>query len=521
MIILSTIIRGFFMFLMRQTIIVMSRYVEFEQKKEIFKKYTELDSHFYKANKIGDLMNRITEDVSRVRMYVGPSIMYIINLVIIMLFCLYSMFYTDWKLTLLVLIPLPFLSIIMQRINKKIHQNSFKLQGELSNLTSICQETFQGIRTIKNFGYEQKCFENFKSTNQTFKNISLQNAKVESLYSPVVQVLVSMSILIAVLVGATNAVTNPEKISLIIEFIFYLNLLSFPFNAIGYTAAMIQRAAASQERINEFLNTKSHIVNVPVPTKIDFGQSIHIALNEVNFSYTNSVESILKNINWQVNPSEKWLILGKIGAGKTTLVQLLLRFYNINSGTLNYNGTHIEQLDFTTLRKHIGYVPQETLLFSNTIINNIGIGSSLKPSQQNVDWACKLACIYDDIQNFPQKYETQIGERGIMLSGGQKQRIALARALIRKPPILILDDCLSAIDVETEQQILAHLNQLEFKPIIIMIAHKIFSKFKFDGVVILQEGTILEQGDPEELIKHKSYYYKMLLHQLEKEKLHL
>ncbi|MCX8473129.1 MAG: ABC transporter ATP-binding protein, partial [Sediminibacterium sp.] len=516
MLFVSTVLRGIFMFFMRQTIIVMSRHIEFDQKNQIFKQYLDLDLQFHKNNKIGDLMNRISEDVSKVRMYVGPALMYIINLIITIFFCLYNMFISDWRMTLYVLIPLPILSFIIYKVNSLIHKESMTVQSELSNITSIAQQAFSGIRTIKSFGMEKPVWRHFKNTTKLYKIHTYNLSKVESSFAPTILSLISLSTLIAIIVGAIASIHNQTNISLIIEFIFYLSLLTFPFSAIGFTMVMIQKASASQQRINQFLDEKPKVTNPPFIKKLKLEQPLPIRFNEVSFIYSNKNINALSRINLDVAMGKKLLILGKIGSGKSTIFQLLQRFYDPQEGQILIQNIPINELELEALRTIISYVPQEGFLFNDTIKNNLLIGCTHRENitDKDIQEACNMAVIEQDILQFSQQYQTIVGERGITVSGGQKQRISIARAFLKHAPILVLDDCLSAVDVETEHKICYHINQHFKHQTIFFIAHKIHTQIQFDEIIYLHDGIISERGNHQELMAKEGLYYQLYNKQL-------
>ena len=507
LILVFTILKGFFMFLMRQTIIVMSRHIEFDQKNEIYTHYQSLDMEFFKNHQTGDLMNRISEDVSRVRMFTGPAIMYLINLTATVFFCLYNMFKKDVQLSLIVLSPLPFLSIAIYYINKLIHKKSEIIQANLSTLTTKAQEAYSGIRVIKSFAHEQEIITDFQKNAKKFQKNAISLALVESIYFPCISLIIGISTLFTIYVGTKNAYINPQSVGTIVEFIIYLNLLTFPVSAIGWTTSMIQRASASQKRINEFLDNKSNIKNAKKNNTLATFNSINIS--NVHFIYSHSNIKALNNLNLQINKNERVLILGKVGSGKSSLMQLLLRLYDVNSGTIYFDNTPIKDIDLHYLRKNICFVSQENLLFSDTIANNISFSMDKNISKEKIIEAAKMACLHNEIMQFTNQYDTVIGERGVTLSGGQKQRLSIARAVLKESPIYLFDDCLSAIDVQNEQQILHNLNNVFKDKILIFISHKIFHNFNFDKIIYLDNGQIIEEGTKEDLLMRKGKYYAL------------
>jgi ATP-binding cassette, subfamily B, multidrug efflux pump len=502
------IISGFFMFLMRQTIIVMSRHIEFDQKNEIFAHYQKLDTHFYKTHSTGDMMNRISEDVSRVRMYTGPAIMYFINLAAIIGLSLFFMLKSDVKLTLISLCPLPLLAIAIYFVNGIINKKSDKIQSLLSDLTTNAQESYSGIRVIKSFVQENAMLNFFKTNSEAYRSNALSLAKTEAIYFPSMGLLIGLSTLITILIGGIDVVNGVEGASVgkIAEFVMYIQMLTFPVSAIGWTASMTQRAVASQKRINEFLQLEPTIKDIPnAKTEKLIG---NIYFDKVNFSYEHTGIHAIKNFTLNINRAEKIAIVGKTGSGKSTIAQLLLRMYNIQNGDIKFDSKSIYDLNSNTIRSQISYVPQDVFLFSDSVKNNIRFGLK-DASDEQVYTAAKQASIFNEINAFDEKFETMVGERGVTLSGGQKQRISIARALIKQPQIVIFDDCLSAVDARTENEIIGNLyNYLEDKTAII-ITHRIFSLFKFDKIVVMDEGQIVEQGTHELLMQKQGLYFAM------------
>ena len=510
--IIIAIISGFFMFLMRQTIIVMSRHIEFDQKNEIFIHYQKLDTAFYKTHSTGDLMNRIAEDVSRVRMYTGPAIMYFINLAAVIGFSIYFMIRSDVKLTLVALCPLPILAFTIYFVNTIINKKSEKIQSLLSDLTSNAQESYSGIRVIKSFVQEKAMFGYFKKNSEAYRSNALSLAKTEAIYFPSMALLIGMSTLITIMVGGLDVANHVPgaTVGKIAEFVMYIQMLTFPVSAIGWTASMTQRAVASQRRINEFLLTAPMIKNDP--KKINASLEGNISFVNADFIYPHTGIHAVKDFSLQVNKGEKIAIVGKTGSGKSTIAQLLLRMYDVQKGMITYDGIPVNKISLDSLRSQISYVPQDVFLFSETISNNIRFGN-MAATQADVIKAAKYASIYYEIEKFNEGFETMVGERGVTLSGGQKQRISIARALIKDPEIVIFDDCLSAVDGKTEKEIITNLYLYLKEKTAIIITHRIFSLFQFDKIIVMDEGRIAEQGTHEQLLEKKGLYAEMYARQ--------
>jgi len=515
-ILVLALLRGFFMFLMRQTIIVMSRHIEYDQKNEVFQHYQQLDTAFYKTHSTGDLMSRIAEDVSRVRMFTGPAIMYLVNLVAVISFSLFFMFKRDAELTLYVLAPLPILAFTIYYVNTVINKKSEHIQALLADLTTNAQESYSGIRVIKSFVQEKAMLGFFIKNSEEYKKNAIGLAKVEAVYFPSMTLLIGLSTLLTIMIGGMHHIYNPDKTSLplIIEFVIYINMLTFPVFAIGWTASMIQRAAASQKRLNEFLQTEPTIKNNSIAQKILVQGNIRF--QHVDFVYPHTGIVALKNFNLEIKKGEKVAIVGRTGSGKSTVAQLLLRMYDVTAGKIELDGIDVRDLDLRNTREQISYVPQDVFLFSDSVNNNIRFG--LKNEEEGeVLKAAKQSSVHKEIEWFSQQYETLIGERGVTLSGGQKQRISIARALIKKPNLVIFDDCLSAVDSRTEKEIISNLYDFLNDKTAIIITHRIFSLFHFNKIVVLDDGEIVEQGTHEELLARNGYYATLYARQQEQE----
>lgn len=490
---------GVFMFLMRQTIIVMSRHIEFDQKNEVYKHYQQLDADFYKRNSTGDLMNRITEDVSRVRMYTGPAIMYFINLAATIGFCIFYMWHKDAKLTLYVLSPLPILAFTIYFVNTIIHKKSERIQSLLSDLTTNAQESYSGIRVIKSFVQEKAMFRFFNKFSEDYRKNAVGLAKVESIYFPSIALLIGLSTLLTIMIGGIYSLHGDPNITTgtIAEFVMYVNMLTFPVSAIGLTASMTQRASASQKRINEFLKTVPVIQDPPATSfEIEIVQNReekenYISFDNIDFIYPDTGIQALKNFSLHIKKGQKIAITGRTGSGKTTLAQLLLRLYDPIKGSISINGVNINQLKLKDLRALISYVPQDVFLFSDSVTRNIEFGLKAPASEAEVVKAAQYASVDKDIRGFSDQYNTIVGERGVMLSGGQKQRISIARALIKDAPIVVFDDCLSAVDTRTEKEILTHLYEVLAGKTCIIITHRLPTMFHFDKIVVLEDGQDL------------------------------
>lgn len=500
------LISGLFTFIMRQTIIVASRKIEYDLKNDIYQQYQRLDQAFYKKNNTGDLMSRATEDVSRVRMYLGPALMYGINLFFLITFVLISMVQIDPVLTAWVLIPLPFLSLSIYYVNDKINRGSEAIQRQLSYLTTSAQEFFSGIRVIKSYAQEDMAIDQYAADSKEYKERSIHLAKIESIFLPLMVLMIGLSTLLVIYIGGLRIIDGYITPGNMAEFIIYVNLLTWPVTSIGWVASIIQRAAASQKRINEFLSAEPQITNAnPDHTPETNGK---IEFQNVSFTYPETGIQALTNLNLVIEPGERVAVIGRTGSGKSTLAELLLRMYDPNQGQIKFNGEDIRNLNLSGWRQTVGYVPQDVFLFSETIEDNIQFSPRDRdnPAVLSPENASEHASIHEEIKSFSQGYQTLVGERGVTLSGGQKQRISLARALVNAPSILLLDDSLSAVDAETEAKILGYLDNLDQSTTAIIITHRIFSLLDFDKIIVLDKGKIVQYGNHEQLYQEDGFY---------------
>ncbi|MFI5453665.1 ABC transporter ATP-binding protein [Pedobacter sp. UC225_61] len=510
LILVMYLIRGLFLFFMRQTIILMSRHIEYDMKNEIYAHYQKLSLGFYRRNNTGDLMNRATEDVNRVRMYVGPAIMYTINTAVLFSLIIYFMFDVNSKLAIYCLLPLPILVVTIYYVNTIINQKSERIQEQLSRLSSFVQERFSGIRVIKSYVRENQTQSVFADESIAYKNSSMNLVKVQALFYPTMLLLVGLSTILTVYIGGKQVMEGSITPGNIAEFIVYVNQLTFPVTMLGWVTTLIQRAAASQKRINEFLQLQPDITSTTSETPVFDGK---ISFKNVSFTYPDTGIEAIKDVSFEVEKGQFVAVIGRTGSGKSTLANLIMRMYDSDSGKIEIDGIELRNLNLSNYRNQIGFVPQEVFLFSDTIKNNIAFGLSEVKSGQ-VEKAAQNAAVYNNIIDFDLKFETMLGERGITLSGGQKQRVSIARALIKEPKILIFDDCLSAVDTKTEEEILGNLGEIMKGKTCILIAHRISTIKNADKIIVLDDGKIIEQGTHHELLKNGGVYAEMYDNQL-------
>ncbi|MEQ8626621.1 ABC transporter ATP-binding protein [Ekhidna sp.] len=505
LILVSALLRGVFLFFMRQTIIVMSRHIEYDLKNEIYEHYQTLPLSFYRRNNTGDLMARISEDVSKVRMYIGPAIMYGINLFTLFLMVIPYMVSINPVLTLYSLLPLPVLSVSIYFVSNIINKRSTEIQESLSGLSTYVQEAFSGIRVIKAFVREEEVAKNFETESVDYRDKSLKLSFVQALFMPLIMGLIGLSVILTVWVGSIQVFNGEVSTGNIAEFIIYVNMLTWPVTALGWITSIIQRAAASQRRINEFLNTKTDIVSEKEVIREIEG---HIVFDGVNFTYPDSGIHALKDVSFEVKPGESIAIVGTTGSGKSTIANMVCRLYDIDNGSIEIDQVGVKDYNLSSLRSQIGYVPQDVFLFSDTIENNISFGNR-KMSREEIERAAADADVLDNIKEFKNGFQTRLGERGITLSGGQKQRVSIARAIAREPKILILDDALSAVDTKTENAILNAMQRIMQGRTSIIISHRVSSAKLADKVVMLDDGKVVEQGTHDELLARNGAYREL------------
>ncbi len=506
----ASLLKGLFMFFMRQTIIVASRHIEFDMKNEIFDQYQKLSLAFYKRNNTGDLMNRISEDVSRVRMYLGPAIMYTINVAISVIIIVAIMLSINVRLTLYVLMPLPVLAISIYYISAKINVKSEQVQRQLSSISTFVQEAFSGIRVLKAYVREKHSLDEFSKEANFYREKNEELYRINALFFPLMILLIGLSTILTVYIGGQEAIRGNITTGNIAEFIIYVNMLTWPVASIGWVTSLVQRAAASQTRINEFLSVTPEIQN-PTAEKLDLQGKIEF--QKVGFTYPDTGIKALENLSFKIEEGQSLALIGRTGSGKSTVAALIGRLYDASEGQVLIDGKPIEKVNLYELRRSIGYVPQEAFLFSNTIGQNIGFGVGDVPFE-TIENAAKNAEVHSNITEFPKGYETRVGERGITLSGGQKQRVSIARAIVKEPKILIFDDCLSAVDTETEEKILGNLKRLIDKKTTLIISHRVSSVKHADRILVLENGRVVEAGQHADLMEEGGYYKMMYEQQL-------
>ena len=513
LIVLMAFIKGIFLFLIRQTLIVMSRHIEYEMKNEIYAHYQTLPLSFYRKQNTGDLMARISEDVSKVRMYVGPSMMYGFNLITVFALVIYYMAQVNVTLMWYVLLPLPILSISIYYVNSIVMKKSEEIQAGLSSISTLAQEAFSGIRVLKSFVRENHSGQQFASASANYRKKSLDLVKVDSLFTPLISLLVGFSTLLVVYIGSKEVMAGEITVGNITEFIMYVFMLTWPVTALGWTSSQIQRAAASQKRINEFLQAKSEL---EIGKQILKPISGNWVFKNVSFTYPGTEREILNQLSFEIESGESVALLGTTGSGKSSLAQLLARFYDPSSGDILLDGVSLKDWDIKHVRQSLAYVPQDVFLFSTTITENISFGQDGMSNEQ-IMHAAKMADVYENIMEFPDQFETILGERGVTLSGGQKQRVSIARALAKNPTMLILDDCLSAVDTHTEHKILNNLKKIMVGKTSLIISHRVSSAKLAKRIMVLQDGQIVETGNHLQLMKRKGYYYELYQNQLNEE----
>ena len=507
----TSALSALFTFLMRQTIINISRYIEFDLKNEVYQQYQRLSVNFYKKNRTGDLMNRISEDVGQVRMYAGPAILYSIQTITLFVCVIPLMFYTAPKLAAYTLIPLPILSILIYNISKIIHKRSTLVQQYLSTLSTFTQETFSGVSVIKAYGIEPRVDKQISTLALEGKKTNMNLAKVNAWFFPLMILLIGLSNIFVIYIGGIQYINGEiASTGVILKFIIYVNMLTWPVATVGWVTSIVQRAEASQKRINEFMNIKPEITNQqPNPSDI----SGDILFENVSFTYDDTGITAIKDLSFEIPKGETLAIIGKTGSGKSTILDLIGRMYDVDKGVIKIDNTPIIELNLNDLRNSIGVVPQEAFLFSDSIKNNIKFGN-VNADQAKIEHAAKLAAVHENIMGFTKAYDTVLGERGITLSGGQKQRVSIARALIKKPKIYLFDDCLSAVDTETEEEILSNLKEVSQDSTTIIVSHRISSAKNADKIIVIDQGQIIEQGTHNELLNLKGYYHELYQNQL-------
>ncbi len=506
--IVIALIKGLFLFMTRQTIIVMSRYIEYDLKNEIYDQYQALSRSFYKKNNTGDLMNRISEDVGKVRMYFGPAVMYTINLIVLSVMAIWAMIQISPKLTLVSLAPLPIMSVLIYVVSSIMNKRSELVQEQQSNLSTFVQEAFSGIRVLKAYCRLDGFADMFAKETELYKEKQLSLVKVNALFMPTIILLIGASTLLSIYVGGTMVIRGEDGLTIgdMVAFVIYVNMLTWPFASIGWVTSLVQRASASQARINEFLQLEPEINSGTQPIDNFEGR---ITFNDVSFTYKESGTEALTSISFEVNPGESFALFGRTGSGKSTIVELLTRQYDPDEGSIAFDNKDIKSFDLSALRGTIGYVPQDVFLFSDTIKNNIAFGKESEANLDEIDKAASLAQVKENIMAFPDKYDTVLGEWGISLSGGQKQRVSIARAIIRHPKVLIFDDSLSAVDTETEESILRGLDTVMENVTTILVSHRVSTVARAKKIMVLDNGRIADMGTHEELLSRVGFYRSM------------
>jgi ATP-binding cassette, subfamily B, multidrug efflux pump len=504
--------KGLFLFLLRQSIIIMSRLIEFDLKNEIYNQYQKLDYSFFKKNSTGDLMNRISEDVTQVRIYLGPGVMYTINLVILFTLIITQMIQINATLTLFVLLPLPLMSFLIYKVSSRMNKASHSVQEEQSRISTLIQETFSGIRVVKAYSREKEIKQKFNESIEEYKKRKMKLVFINALFMPTITFLIGLSTLLCIYIGGLMTYNNELSLGEIVAFIFFVNNLTWPFASVGWVTSIIQRAAASQERINDFMQEVPSVIN---SNHTPFNFQGEIEFKNVTFTYPNSGITAVKNLSFKIKKNESFAIVGNTGSGKSTVLNLLMRQFDPSEGDIFVDGINLKEINIHDFRKQTGVIPQDIFLFSDSIGNNIKFGSN-KPdiSEKEVIEITKKAHVYHNIEAFPDKFDTLLGERGVNLSGGQKQRVSIARALIRKPALLIMDDCLSAVDTETEEIILKNLKNDQNVHTSVIVSHRISSLRNANKIIVLEDGTNFETGTHEELLEKKGIYFEMYQKQL-------
>lgn len=504
LVVLLALMMGLFMYLMRQTIIVVSRLIEYDLRKDIYDQYQRLSRGFYKRNKTGDLMSRVTEDVNKVRMYLGPAILYGVNLVTTFVFVIYAMLQVNVELTLYSLAPLPVLSLSIYYVSDLINRRSTVIAQQIAKLNSTAQEIYSGIRVVKSYTREASLGRVFGAQTEDYREKSMELAKVDAAFFPIMILLIGASTIITVYVGGLKVISGAISPGNVAEFVIYINMLAWPVTAIGYIASIVQQAAASQKRINEFLSEQPEVTNAAAPSHAQLRGEV--TFEDVDFTYPSGGAHALRGISFHLGAGQKMAVIGRTGSGKSTLVELLLRNFDPDAGRVLVDGVDLRERDLANVRSRVGYVPQEVFLFSDTVAENIGFGCEVTPDQATVERYAEYAAVHEDILELHEGYDTLVGERGVTLSGGQKQRVSLARALIKQPDIVVLDDSLSAVDTSTEQKILGYLNGELADRTAIIITHRIYALLDFDHIIVLDDGRIVEQGTHAELLGNGGYY---------------